>query len=219
MAFVTVMLLALAAAASFVPVWLLRLRNRKHAQDHFVASHLTRPEVVRNASIAYALRTVAFVPLFVAGATGDFWPAIVGAASFASGILLIYGLRRPLLALVDEALRSDGSVTVHEFIARLHGNDERVRLLTASLTLAALTGLPAGERLVLLVLLEPILPRSSIALYAVIFGWLLIVWLYSMPAGHSGVMHSAQLQLGLLYLGLFGSAAVLLYLHVSSVTP
>jgi hypothetical protein len=37
-------------------------------------------------------------------------------------------------------------------------------------------------------------------------------------SGHSGIMHSAQLQLGLLYFGLFGAILLVLYLHVSART-
>jgi hypothetical protein len=38
-------------------------------------------------------------------------------------------------------------------------------------------------------------------------------------SGHSGIMHSAQLQLGMLYFGLFGATLLVLYLHVSARTP
>jgi hypothetical protein len=44
---------------------------------------------------------------------------------------------------------------------------------------------------------------------------LLVVILCALWSGHRGTMHSAQLQLGLLYLGLFGSTAFLLYLQLS----
>ena len=45
---------------------------------------------------------------------------------------------------------------------------------------------------------------------------LIVMVLCTIPAGNSGVMYSAQLQLGMLYLGLFGSAAFLLYLQISA---
>jgi hypothetical protein len=47
----------------------------------------------------------------------------------------------------------------------------------------------------------------------------MVMALSAILSGHSGVMHFAQLQLGMVYLGLFGSTALLLYLHVSSLTP
>jgi hypothetical protein len=43
----------------------------------------------------------------------------------------------------------------------------------------------------------------------------LIVILSALGSGHRGTMHAAQLQLGLLYSGLFGSTAFLLYLQLS----
>jgi len=38
-------------------------------------------------------------------------------------------------------------------------------------------------------------------------------------SGEAGIMHSAQLQLGILYFGLFGATLVVLYLHVSARAP
>src|SRR5260370_42114383 len=40
--------------------------------------------------------------------------------------------------------------------------------------------------------------------------------LYTIPAGNSGAMRSMQAQLGILYLGLFGSILVVLYMLISS---
>jgi hypothetical protein len=219
MSFVTFLSLVLALGICFIPVWLLRRPDRRRAQDYFVSSQYTRPEVVRNSSIAYALRMAAFGPLFAWGASGDFWPAIIGSAFFGLGVYLIYILRQPLLEFLDDALSRDRSITVHEFIARQHGNDPRVRLLAASLTLFALLGLLVGEALGMAAFLKPMLPGSAAAVYLFVFGALLLMVLHAILSGHSGVMHSAQLQLGMLYLGLFGSTALLLYLHVSALTP
>jgi len=215
----TLLPLALALGIAFVPVWLLRDPGGGRAQDVFVASQPTRPEVVRNASIAYGLRMAAFGPLFAWGASGDLLPALIAAAAAGLGIWLIDLLRRPLVEFLDDALGRDGSVTVHAFIARQHGGDPRVRVLAASLTLFALYGLLVGEALALAAFLKPMLPGAAPAVYALVLGAPLWTVLPALLAGRSGVMHSAQLQLGLLYLGLFGTAALLLYLHLSALTP
>ena len=219
MSLVTFLPLVLALGICFIPVWLLRRSDHRRAQDYFVSSQYTRPEVVRNSSIAYALRMAAFGPLFACGASGDLWPAIIGSAFFGFGVYLIYIVRQPLLEFVDGALSRDRSITVHAFIAQQHGNDPRVRLLAASLTILALLGLIVGEALGVAAFLKPMLPGSAAAVYLVVFGVLLLMVLHAILSGHSGVMHSAQVQLGMLYLGLFGSTALLFYLHVSALTP
>ena len=219
MSLVTFLPLVLALGICFIPVWLLRRSDHRRAQDYFVSSQYTRPEVVRNSSIAYALRMAAFGPLFAWGASGDLWPAIVVSTFFGLGVYLIYIVRRPLLEFLDGALSRDRSITVHAFIAQQHGNDPRVRLLAASLTVLALLGLLVGEALAVAAFLKPMLPGSAVAVYLFMFGALLLSVLHATLSGHSGVMHSAQLQLGMVYLGLFGSTALLLYLHVSALTP
>jgi hypothetical protein len=211
--------LLLAFGICFVPVWLLRHAHPSRAQDYFVSSQSTRPEVVRNASIAYALRMAAFGPLFAWGASGEMWPAIISSASFGVGVYLIYCLRKPMLAFLDDELSRDRSITVHEFMAKQHGNDRRVRVLAASLALSAMLGLFVGETVAVAAFLKTMLPGSAATAYWLVFGALLLTVLQTVLAGHSGVMHSAQLQLGMLYLGLFGSTALLLYLHVSALTP
>lgn len=215
----TLLLLVLVAGIGFIPVWLLRRQGEGRAQDYLVASQHARPEVVRNASVAYALRTVAFGALLLCGAAGESWPAIIASASFGLGVYLIFILRQPLLAFVDDALRRDESMTVHAFIARQHGDDRRVRVLAASLTVVTLAGLCIGEALALAAFLEPMLRGDALAVYSLIAATLLVAALFAMLSGNSGAMHSAQLQLGVLYLGLFGATALFLYLHVSALTP
>ena len=85
MAFITLVSLSVALAIGFVPAWLLRHAPKQSAQDDFVGAKRTRLAVVRNASIAYALRTAAFVPLFAWGASGDLWPAVVASACLGLG--------------------------------------------------------------------------------------------------------------------------------------
>jgi hypothetical protein len=162
----------------------------------------------------------AFGPLFVWGASGDLWPGIIAAACFGLGICLVYVLRRPPLDFIDDALARDQSITVHEFMAQRHGNDRRVRLLSLSLTLCALLGLMVAEALGTAAVLKPMLPGGAATIYLFALGGaVLLAAIHAVPSGHSGVMHSAQLQPGMLYLGLFGLAAVLLYLHVSAFAP
>lgn len=219
MSVVTFVPLMVAFGVCLVPVWLLRRRQRPQAQDYLVASQRTRPEVVGNASIAYALRMATFGPLFAWGASGDLWPVIIASASLGLGILLVYKLREPLLEFLDAGLTGDRSITVHEFISRQHGNDRRIRVLSASLTLCALLGFLAVEALVLSEFLKPMLRGSSAIAYLLVLGALLSVVLIAALSGHSGILYSSQLLLGMFYLGLFGSTLFLLYLHLSARTP
>src|SRR5262249_62256775 len=138
---VTFFPLAVALVVCLVPIWLLPRRRRRWARDYIVASQPTRPEIAGNASIAYALRMAAFGPLFAWGASGDLWPVIVASVFIGLGVYLVYVLRKPLLEFMDDALGDDRAITVHAFLARQHGNDPRVRALSASLTLCALLGL------------------------------------------------------------------------------
>jgi hypothetical protein len=158
-----------------------------------------------------------FGRLFGWGASADFWPAIIYSAMFGWGIYLLYRMRGPMLAFLSSALAHDQSITVHAFIARRHGDDARVRLLAAALTTFAFTGLATAEAIGVASLLKPILPGGAGSAYLLAGGLLALMALYTIPAGNSGVMRSAQAQLGLLYLGLFGSTLLLLYLLMSSI--
>jgi uncharacterized membrane protein YedE/YeeE len=97
MTFVAFVSLLVVLTIGFVPVWLLRRAPRERALDYLVAAQRTRPAVVRNASIAYALRMAAFVPLFAWGASGEFWPAVIASACFGLGTWLVYAVREPLV--------------------------------------------------------------------------------------------------------------------------
>ncbi|MGA3310138.1 MAG: hypothetical protein ABSD08_16225 [Xanthobacteraceae bacterium] len=156
-----------------------------------------------------------FGPFFAWGVSGDFWPAIVRAAFFGLGVSLIYALRRPMLQFLAGALSHDRSITVHEFIARRHGNDPRVRVVAAALTVFALSGLVICETLGVATVLKPLLSGSAALTDLFIAAVLLVVISCTILSGHTGIMHAAQLQLGLLYFGLFGSTAFLLYLQIS----
>jgi hypothetical protein len=211
--------LVISLGICLVPIWLLPRRKFQRARDYFVASQPTPPNVIRNSSVAHLLRIVTFGPFFAWGASGDFWPAIVSAACFGLGVYLIYLLRRPLLTFLDSALSGNASMTVHAFIANWHGNDARVRLLASGLTVAALTGLITAEAFATATLVKPVMMENAGSVFLLAAGMLVLTVLYTIFSGNSGVMHSIQLQLGMMYLGLFGSTALLLYFLVSDVSP
>jgi hypothetical protein len=218
MSFFDVVAVTLSVAICLVPAYLLRRTFHLRAQDFFVSARSTPLDVIGNSSIASALRLAAVGPFFAWGATGDIWPAIVSSACFGLGLLLLHTLRRPILEFVGGALRGDQSVTVHAFIARQHGNDPTVRLLAASLTLFALLGLVVGEAIAVAALLKPVLMGSTGLVYLSVLGMLTLMMLCAVLSGNSGAMYCAQLQLGMAYLGLVGSAALLLYLQASTLT-
>src|SRR5438552_15877154 len=112
MSFLAFLPVALTLGICLVPVWLLRRRDYGRAQDYFVSSQNTPPEVIRNSSIAYSLRMAAFGPLFAWGASGDFWPAIVSSAFFGLVRYRVNLLRRPFLRFLHVAFRRAGPTTV-----------------------------------------------------------------------------------------------------------
>jgi hypothetical protein len=203
----------------FTPIYLLRRRRYARAQDYFVSCSHTPPGVIRNSSVAYALKLATFGPFFAWGASGDFWPPIINSVFFGVGVCLIYILRRPMLAFMESALAGGRSITVHEFIARQHGNDPRVRLLASGLTIFAILALTIGEALVLAAFLKPVLSGNAVCTYAFVCGLVALTAVYTIVSGNSGVMRSAQSQLGMCYLGLFGATALLLYLMISALRP
>ena len=206
-------------AIYLIPIYLLRRKAYARAQDYFVSSEHTPPGVIRNSSVGYALKMATFGPFFVWGASADFWPAIIYSTFFALGVGLIYVVRRPMLAFMQSALHEDRSITVHDFIARQHGNDPRVRLFASCLTVFAIFALVIGEALVVATFLKPVLSDNAAATSVFVSGFLALMALYAMLSGNSGVMRSAQSQLGMLYLGLFGATALLLYLLISALRP
>jgi hypothetical protein len=202
----------------FVPLYLMGGRPFLRRQDFAVSSQATPPEVIRNSSAAYALRLIIFGLFFGWGASGDFWPALISAACYSMGWGLVFLLRRPIIEFMDGALRNDRSITVHEFITRQHGNDPRVRLLSSGLTIFALFAVVLAEAMAVSAFLQP-LHLAGTSSVTVAAGVLLAMALYATLSGNSAVMQSVQWQFGLAYLGLFGTAALLLYIHVSGLTP
>jgi hypothetical protein len=81
--------------------------------------------------------------------------------------------------------------------------------------MSALAGLVVCEMLAVATVLKPLLSDSKLLTELSLAAVLLIVTLSVIWSGHGGTMHAVQLQLGLLYFGLFGSTAFLLYLQMS----
>jgi hypothetical protein len=201
---------------SLIPIYILRRREYARAREYFVASEPTPGGVIQNSSIAYSLQIAVFAQFFSWGASGDFRPAIVCSATFGAGLYLIYRLRRPILGFLSRALDRDRSITVPGFIARQHGNDPRVRLFAAALSVLAFAGLITGAAIGVASLVKPILPGGLNLTPAIVCGLLGLTMLSTIPAGNSGTMRSTQAQLGILYLGLVGSILVVLYMLISS---
>jgi hypothetical protein len=201
---------------SLIPVYLLRRRKCASAQEYFIASETTPPGVVQNSSIAYSLQLATFSQFFSWGATGDFWPAIVFSSMFGVGLYLMYSLRLRILKFMSDALDCDRSVTIPGFVAQQHGENARVQLFGAALTVLALSGLVSGVAMGIASLVKPILPVGLNATVPAAFGLLALTMLCTIPGGNSGAMRSAQAQLGILYLGLIGTTLLALYMLISS---
>jgi hypothetical protein len=201
---------------SLIPLYLLRRREYAEAREYFVASEHTPPGVVQNSLIAYSLQAAIFGYFFNWGANGEFWPGIVFSPMFGAGLYLIYRLRRSILAFISQALDRDRSITVPGFIARQHGDDTRLQLVAAVLSVLAFTGLITSTTIVVASLVELILPIDLNATFAIACGLLGMMMLYTIPAGNSGAIRSTQVLLGILYFGLIGSTLILLYMLISS---
>jgi hypothetical protein len=215
MTFFTFLAPAFVLVLLVMPVLLIRRPTHFGAKDDFVSSDHIVPKVIQNSSIAYGVGLAALGPLLTWGASGDLRPAIIYTISVGAGLSIIYTLRRPILKFLADALHYDRSITVHAFICRRHGDDPRVRTIAAVLTMSALAGLVVCEMLAVATVLKPLVSDSTVLTELSLAAVLFIVTLCAMWSGHAGTMHATQLQLGLLYLGLFGSTAFLLYLQMS----
>lgn len=198
-----------------VPVLLTRREVRTRTTDDFVSSDYVLPKVIQNSSIAYAIGLATLGPFFALGVSGNFRHAIIHAAFVGLGLSLIYALRQPMLQFLARALGRDHSATVHGFISQQHGNDPRVGVVAAALTMCALSGLIMCEALAVAAVLKPMLAGYSGLTDVVIAAVLAVAISSTILSGHAGIMHAAQLQLGLLYFGLFGSTVFLLYQQIS----
>jgi hypothetical protein len=215
MAFLTFLPLTIVLVLFVTPGLLIRRPFYFGAKEDLGSSDHVLPTVIKNSSVAYGVGLATLGPVFAWGASGDFWPAILYTIFVGSGLSVIYVLRQPLVEFLADVLRHHRSITVHEFICRRHGDDQRVRAVAALLTMFALAGLAVCEMLAVATALKPLLWDSELLTELLLAAILLIVVLSALWSGHRGIMHAAQLQLGLLYLGLFGSTAFLLYLQLS----
>ena len=208
---------ALCLGLCLIPAWLLRRAKYARVQDYFIASECTPPAVIQNASVACSLWMATLGPFFGWGATGNFWPSLVAAVCFPLGLSVMSCVRAPLLAFFYDALIHDRSVTIHQFIAQRHGNDSRLRLVAAVLTVVASAALAIGAAFALArslaAGLDATVPTSVLALFM-----LILAGGYALIAGNTGVLRSTQLQLGMIYFGLIGAAALLLYELISDLT-
>jgi len=218
MSFANFLPLLISLGIFLVPIWLLRRQGAGAAREYFTSGRYIPPQAIQNASVAYSLRMAAFAPIFVYGANGDFTPVIIGAACLGLGIYLLHTLRGPLLAFLRDALKNNQSITLPAFIALRHGNDRRVRVFAAILTLFVLVAAIACEAFALSGIFKLISGHDSLA-RGLAFVALLLAVLYAVPAGHPGVIYAGQLKLGAIFLGLFGAGAMLLYQYISALTP
>ena len=145
----------------FVAPVLLAQRHSARAQETFVSSGVVVPKVIQNSTIVYGIGLATVAPLFAWGVGGEFWPAIVYVGFVGLGLFLIYVLRRPWLEFLAGALGQDSSVTVHEFIARRHGNDPRLSAVAAALTVFAIAGFLVCTMLGMAVVLKPLLSDNA----------------------------------------------------------
>src|SRR5437867_1988079 len=95
----------------------------------------------------------------------------------------------------------------------------RTYALASGLTIFAILALTIGEALVLAAFLKPVLSGNAVSTYPFVCALVALMAVYAIVSGNSGVMRSAQSQLCMCYLGLFGAAALLLYLMISALRP
>jgi len=199
-----------------IPVLLvIRYQDYRQPQDLFVSTDQLPPKIIQDSSIIYAIGLTSVAVFLPLGIRGDFAPALIHAMFLGLGVSLIYLLRAPILNFMARALTCDHSITVHEFIAQRHGNDPRVRIVAAGLTLCAMAGLIGCQMVGAATVLKPLLFGSESLTYLFIGAFLIVTIFSSISAGHAGIMRAAQLQLGLLYLALFAAMTLLMYLQIS----
>ncbi len=203
-AFIVPMVLAYRLAGS-------RARDAPSSAGHVV------PRVIQNSTVAYGIGLATLAPLLGWGVSGELWSVVAYLASIGLGLSLVYVLRRPMLQFLEGALGHDRSITVHEFISWCHGNDPRVRALAAALTVFAIYGLIVCDMIGLATVLKPIFSGSRGGAELFVAAIFSVVATCTLCSGNLGFLHATQLQLGLIFFGLFGSTALLLYLQVSAV--
>jgi hypothetical protein len=209
---------AAAVLGAFIaPLVLAYRQTSSRAQDAAPSAGHVAPRVIQNSSIVYRLGLVALAPLLAWGISGELWPVVVYLVSVGLGLSLFYVLRRPILQFLEGALVHDRSITVHEFIARRHGNDPRVGALAAALTVFAIYGLIVCIMIGLATVLRTIFSGSSGIAELFVAAIFLIVACGTLFSSRLGILYATQIQLGLAYFGLFAATAFLLYLQGSAI--
>jgi len=156
--------------------------------------------------------------LFVAGASGQVWAVLAISLSLGGGVYLVFLLRGPILAHLDDALARDRSFSVAAFAARPM-RAPRMRSLAAVVVLCALAALVLVEALALRWTFEHLLPHAASLGSASIAALVLVAAMQALASGHAAALHVAQLQFGLLYLGVFGSLVLVLYAQAATLVP
>ena len=153
---------AAAVLGAFIAPSILAYRQSgPRAHDAAPSAGHVAPRVIQNSSIIYRLGLVALAPLLAWGIGGELWPVAAYLVSVGLGLSLFYALRRPILQFLEGALVHDRSITVHEFIARRHGNDPRVRAFAAALTVFAIYGLIVCVMIGLAIVLRTVFSGSG----------------------------------------------------------
>lgn len=217
MSFVHVLSIGFALAVCAGPVLLLRPRSDRRGLSAGETEPAVPMSIIRNALIAYALRVSVFVPLFALGAAGNVWPAIVGAIGFGVGVYLLGASRREVTAFVDDSRLRGQPATLHGFIAQACGGAASVHLATGLATVVALLGLAGAEAAALVSVLTPLIGDGMGIPWFVML--VVVAGLYAVWAGTTRVRYVSQALLGAIYIGVFGSAAFLLYLNASDLHP
>lgn len=140
-------------------------------------------------------------------------------ASLGFGVYLVYLSRRPVLAHIDDALARDGSFSVVAFAARRCRPDAGAWRLVCVVVLFASAALVLIEALAVRWAFELLFPHALLPASAAVAGLVIIAAIQAVAAGHAAALHAAQLQFGLMYLGLLGSAALLLYAQAATLVP
>jgi len=180
------------------------------AIEFLVAAKRTPYEVFKDSSIAYQLQMATFGPFFVWGAKGDYLPAIINCIFVLIGLLLIVWLRKPLLDFHKKMLPEGGSISVHEFITKSHGDSSGVKTIASSLTIIALLGIAMSEMFGAAAILKPIFSINVDLTYITVIFMAFLMFIYISIGGNPGAMYIDQIQLAIAYCAMFGVLAVML---------
>ena len=209
---------ALAVLGAFLAPLVLSYRQAgSRASDTLSPSGHIAPRVIQNSAIVYRLGWVALAPLMAWGIVGELWPVVIYLVSVALGLSLFFALRRPILQALQGAAVHDRSITVHQFIARRHGNDARVAAFAAALSAFTIYGLIACVMIGLATVLRTIFSGSGALAETFVVAIFLLVAGGTLLGSRFGILYATQIQLGLVYLGLFAATVLLLYLQGSAI--